>query len=93
MVKLLQWVLVLSVVFVVRCGGGGSGSKITGDNYLKIKNGMNHSQVTVILGQPTEKEGEYPLPRIWTWKDGSKEITVVIDGNGSVDASTQKGLD
>ena len=96
--KFLQCVAVVTCLFLAGCGGSGSsggssGSKLTGENYLKIKNGMNHSEVTIILGQPAEKMGEYPAPRIWKWRDGSKEITVVIDSNGSVDAKTQKGLD
>jgi hypothetical protein len=69
------------------------GSKITAENYLRIKNGMNHSDVTIILGQPLEKKGEYPALRIWKWKEGAKEITVVIDENGSVAGKTQIGLD
>jgi hypothetical protein len=79
---------------------GSSGSRLTADNFMKIKPGMNHQEVTLILGQPTKKEGSVEAgARIWRWEEGSKEIVVVIANDGSVMADglsalkTQKGLD
>ena len=79
---------------------GGGGSKLTAENFLKIKPGMNHQEVTLILGQPTKKEGSTEAgARIWTWEEGSKKITVVIGNDGGVMTEgasalkTQKGLD
>lgn len=80
------------------CGtsGGGDesngGSKITAQNFLRIDEGMNHQDVTVILGEPSEKLGSYPNPRVWKWKEGGKVITAVIDRNGNVEAKTKEGL-
>lgn len=31
-------------------------SRVNGDNYLKIKEGMQYDEVTLILGEPTERK-------------------------------------
>jgi hypothetical protein len=93
MMKQFRYALVFCVVSAIGCGGGSGNSKVTRENFLKIESGMNHSDVTTILGEPTKKMGESPAPQIWTWKDGSKEISVVIGSNGKVEDRTQTGLE
>lgn len=104
--KIVRCLMVAVFFFLVGCGGGSgslggkSGSKLTAENFLRIKSGMNHQEVTLILGQPTKKEGSTDIgARVWTWQEGSKEITVIIDNNGNVmdnggsALKTQKGLE
>ena len=72
--------------------GSSSKTRITPENFLRIKNGMNHSDVTVILGKPDEQSEVLGI-KIWTWRNGLKEITVLINRNGEIEGKTQKGLD
>ena len=93
MMKHFRYALVFCAVSAIGCGGGTGNSKVTRENYAKIESGMNQSDVTTILGEPTKKLGESPAPQIWTWKDGGKEISVVIGSKGNVEDKTQTGLD
>jgi hypothetical protein len=93
MMKQFRYTLVFCVLSAIGCGGCGSNTKVTRENYARIERGMNHSDVTTILGEPTKKMGESPAPQIWTWKDGSKEISVVIGSNGKAEGRTQTGLE
>lgn len=79
----------------------GSKSKLTAENFLKIQPGMNHQEVSLILGPPTEWKGSYELGiRSMEWREGVKSISVSIDNNGNVmtftaggsAAKTQSGL-
>lgn len=91
--------VVLSIGFLVFLSGC-KGTKLSVDNFLKIRTGMNQQDVILMLGQPTRKEElDRVGARIWTWTDGDREITVLIDNNGNVmdagggnPAKTQKGL-
>ena len=76
----------------------GCGSKVSKDNFDKIKNGMTVAEVEEILGKATE-EGEaggavgelVGAGKVMTWKDGDKSIGVTFV-NGKVTAKVQTGL-
>ncbi|GIW81761.1 MAG: hypothetical protein KatS3mg105_3568 [Gemmatales bacterium] len=100
--KILQWMMVVVPLFSLGCdvSGRGSATKLTVENFLKIKAGMNHQEVTLILGQPTEKEESEELGmRMWRWREGNKEITIFFDEwgnvmfNGTSAFKVQKGLE
>ena len=77
-------VLVLGLVAgVLALGLSGCGSKVTKQNFDKIKAGMTTDEVVAILGEPTDKAtAESPIPGLmgsassWTWKDGKTTIIV-----------------
>jgi hypothetical protein len=59
-------------------GKGQPVSKLTGDNYLRVKEGMQEDEVKVILGTPSETQNVY-LPKVafvLTWKEGDKLVRV-----------------
>ena len=73
-------------------GFSGKKSKLTADNFLKIQAGMNHQEVRLILGNPTEEKGSYELGiRSMEWREGNKYVSVSIDNNGNVMTFTQGG--
>jgi hypothetical protein len=47
---------ILSVVTAVFIAGCGASSKITKENYDKVKEGMTRAEVVAILGEPTGSE-------------------------------------
>ena len=89
----LIWMLAASVLAL---GLAGCGSKITKDNYDKIKVGMTEDEVKDILGEPTKavSGGIAGLVGggVMTWEDGQKSIVVTF-ANGKVSLPpVQKGL-
>lgn len=76
----------------------GCGSKVTKDNYDKIKEGMTLKQVEDILGKGEAQAGggvEVPgvsaSAKVYQWSDGDKTITVTFL-NDKVTAKAQTGL-
>jgi hypothetical protein len=53
----------------------GCGSKVSEDNYKKIKAGMTEAEVQAVLGNPTET-AEAKGTKTQTWKHGDDTITV-----------------
>ncbi len=96
--RLLGLVLLVVVIGFFGCnsgGTGGSGSRVTGENYLKIHNDMNWQDVQIILGPPTEDNLTGPDPRsgrTLVWKEGNKTVKVFINGAGSVTSKWNEGL-
>lgn len=71
----------LSVVMIAGCGG----SKVTKENFDKIKTGMTEAEVEAILGKATDSGGaSASLPgmsvsgTMKVWKDGDKKIMVTF---------------
>jgi hypothetical protein len=54
-------------LFVVGCGS----SKVTSENFQKIKAGMTEKEVTDVLGSPTETKDKNS-----TWKSGNSSIDI-----------------
>jgi len=67
-VALVAWCLCLA----------GCGSKITRDNFDKIKTGMSRSDVEAILGSPTKTLGD-EKKAIAVWKDDENQIKVAYE--------------
>ena len=71
----------------------GCGSKITPENFQKIQTGMAESEVSAILGTPTESSsvGFGPVGGTTsTWKDNGRTITIQFV-NGKVLAKVFSG--
>jgi hypothetical protein len=84
----------MGVVMIAGCGG----SKVTKENYDKIKTGMTVAEVEAILGKGTESQGVAGKvgdlagsAKSITWKDGDKNITVSFL-NDKVATVTSSGL-
>jgi hypothetical protein len=76
--------LIVVVVVLVLVLAGGGNSKVTKENYDKLKAGMSEAEVTAILGSPDEKkDGGNPSAKVWSWKNGNSSITVTFT-NGKV---------
>lgn len=90
-----------AAVFAIGCTLllAGCGSKVTKDNFAKVKAGMTQQQVQDILGKGEVSEGTAAsLPGIGSisakkevWTDGSKTITVVY-ANDKVATVASSGL-
>jgi hypothetical protein len=66
-----------SILFTILLTG--CGSKVTQDNFDKIKNGMTHQEVLAILGKPTEtSQGDFAglSTGTSTWKDKTGVIQI-----------------
>jgi hypothetical protein len=62
-------------------GKAGDGSKVTKENYDKIKVGMSRKEVEDILGKGKLKAGagtDAGSGEIWIWEDGKKVITLTF---------------
>jgi hypothetical protein len=73
--------LVPTVALVCVVALPGCGSKVSSDNYAKIKPDMGEADVQKILGSPTSTNEDKGLLGPMTtkvWKDGDKTITVVF---------------
>jgi len=71
----------------------GCGSKVTQENFAKIQSGMTETEVTAILGPPTESNslGLGPVGGTTsTWKDNGRTITIQFV-NGKVLAKAFSG--
>lgn len=84
---------VLALTMAVGCG-----SKISKENFDKIKTGMTQAQVEKILGKGTEEAAAGGAlgaltgsGKVITWKDGEKSIIVTFV-NGKVTTMVKKGL-
>lgn len=76
--------LLIVVVVLVLVFAGGGNSKVTKENYDKLKAGMSEAEVTAILGSPDEKkDAGNPSAKVWSWKNGNSSITVTFT-NGRV---------
>jgi hypothetical protein len=69
------------------CSGGGS-SKITQENYDKVKDGMTKAEVTAILGEPTGSEtvGEVQDTKLnaSVWQGRGLKIVIGFDDDGKL---------
>jgi hypothetical protein len=68
-------------------------SKVTGENYAKIQNGMTEQEVYAVLGSPTEESSRDLLGVSATsarWVSGDKAITVQFVGGKVVLRSFDK---
>ncbi len=118
MKRLLGWLLVVVVVGAVvvligpRVGDinwasgfrSHSDSDLTAESFQMIHNGMNRSEVTAILGLPSEDHMGSHIgsvadggaldnrPRFLFWSDGGREVTVKFNPEGLVISKTCKGL-
>jgi hypothetical protein len=69
------------LVLLMCCGVGGIvalmtfGSRVTMENYEKIKADMTEEQVKAILGEPTETTEVFGF-KVWEWKSGDNIIVV-----------------
>ena len=62
----------------------GACSRVTQDNFDKIKNGMSGAEVRDILGEPTESESmDLGILRTTSsvWKDGGATISITFAGD------------
>ena len=55
----------------------GCGSKVSKDNYQKIKSGMSEKEVSDILGSPTETK-DAGAGKTLIWKSGDDTISVTF---------------
>jgi len=81
--KLFILALLTALLFTVGC------SRVTQENYDKLKIGMEYNQVTALLGKP-DNCTESMVSKSCTWGDNAKNIrvnfvagkAVVFSGNG-----------
>lgn len=91
--------LVLAGVVLAVCviALGGCGSKVTKDNFDKVKDGMSVADVEGLLGKGEKASAGISVPgltvtgEVTQWKDGDKQITVVFK-DGKVVGKANKGL-
>ena len=83
-IKKVIIVLILFSVILVGC------SKVTRDNYVKIKPGMNYEQVVNVLGQPDKCDGAFGMKNC-VWGNKQKNITIKFIAEKVV-LPTMKGL-
>ncbi|MEJ2691350.1 MAG: DUF3862 domain-containing protein [Deltaproteobacteria bacterium] len=82
--KLCILVLLTALLFVVGC------SKVTKENYDKVKMGMEYSEVTALLGKP-DKCTESMGAKSCIWGNETKNITVTFMGD-KVMVSSSTGI-
>jgi hypothetical protein len=77
------------VLFLVGCGI--SNTKVTRENYDKLKTGMTYEQVTEIMGKAdTSSEsdmGELGKIELWHYQLGGKAIDVTFENGKVIDKS------
>jgi hypothetical protein len=63
-------------------------SKVTAENYVKLKDGMTEKEVADILGLPSaareEALGKLGKVKVLTWKNGLDAIDVIINKDGKI---------
>jgi hypothetical protein len=65
----------------------GENTKITKENYGKVKDGMTEKKVTEILGEPTEsKDAKESAGKTLIWKNGNNTITITLNKEGKVES-------
>jgi hypothetical protein len=88
--KLAKFCAFFLLLVVVACG-----SKVSEDNYGKIKTGMTLEEVKGILGDPTETPAAVGVAGVsagaYVWKDGDKSITVTLM-NDKVSLTAKSGF-
>jgi hypothetical protein len=72
--KLFLLVLLTSLLFTTGC------SKVTKENYGKLKMGMEYREVTALLGKPDKCE-ESMASKSCIWGNGTRNITVNFLGD------------
>lgn len=82
--KLFILVLLTAMLFMVGC------SKVTKENYDKVKMGMEYSEVTALLGKP-DKCTESMGAKSCIWGNETKNITVNFMGD-KVMVSSSTGI-
>ncbi|MCI0464376.1 MAG: GYF domain-containing protein [Gemmataceae bacterium] len=82
-------VLVIGVVILLLVLLGGS--KVSHDNFKKLKDGMTESEVTGILGSPDDSEDAGFL-KVMAWKSGNNAITTIFT-NGRLTSRHWVGSD
>jgi hypothetical protein len=86
-----------AVAGLLVAGPIGCGSKVSKDNFDKIKDGMTIAEVESILGKGEKASagvsvaGVSVTGDVYEWKDGEKVINVVFK-DGKMVGKTQKGL-
>ncbi len=76
-VMIAKWVGAVGLVLILFLGTGCS--RLTMDNYNKIKSGMTYDEVIKILGSPAKCSDVLGM-RSCTWGDEQKSITVAFVG-------------
>jgi hypothetical protein len=80
---------VIMVLLLVNCGV--SNTKVTKENYDKLKTGMTYEQVTEIMGKAdTSSEsdmGELGKIELWHYQFGGKAIDVTFENGKVIDKS------
>jgi hypothetical protein len=79
-VALWQRLAVTALVLALCLAVPACKSKVTVDNFAKVKQGMSEKEVEGILGSPS-KSGEEDVPlmgklKVSTWKSGNSVVTV-----------------
>ena len=92
--------IVCGITFIGSRNSASGTSRLTGENFLRIKPGMGWQELEVLLGKPHKVEKlEMGDSRVetWTWTEGGKEIRVILVCIGAeglmVDGKFQKGFD
>jgi outer membrane protein assembly factor BamE (lipoprotein component of BamABCDE complex) len=68
-------------------------SKLTKENFLKVRTGMLPSDVRVIFGQPTQKSTFLlGYSEAWTYREEKKTVTIFFDEDGRVSNKDESGL-
>jgi|SRR5262249_26865834 len=67
---------------------GGPSSKVTKENFAKVKDGMTEKQLTAILGPPTDSKDKDDGAKELNWKNGNNTITITLDKKGKLDSKT-----
>jgi len=83
MKSLKRQVLLLTIVVVIFLLPLAGCSKVTQENYAKIKMGLAYDEVTKILGSPTNCKKALGIERC-VWQDEDKEINIKFAGGKAI---------
>jgi hypothetical protein len=73
--KLHRFGLLVMVALLCLCVSA-CGSKLTSENFMKIKPGMTEKEVTDILGDPKEKKDAEGGTKEYIWESGKNKVEV-----------------
>lgn len=90
-------VSVVLLMLMVAALGTGCSSKVTKENYHKIKTGMTLAEVEDILGEGTKPGADLGIEAlevtgdVYVWQDGNKSISVTFE-DGKVIGTGESNL-